>query len=243
MKKCLCFFLAGVMLLLLGACRKKPAENTDNTQSTKATQQRPAGEEMPIAHTYALSPTVEAGVKTLTVTDAKTGKTLQILELRDCEWFTEPIYMDITFDGHKDILIPYQRPASGAFFRGYVWNPDAGQYQHVPKLEELPNIALDAERQLLLSHRTQSQITSYGMYAYDTGKQDLAEVRSLVWQPGGSGFLVTEYDMEKQVNQFSVSGKNAMNPNKPHAAMAPYFQSGSQWDLDGEKWKDTLYKE
>lgn len=238
MKKYLCLLLASVMLFLLCACgAEKPSETLSPTGTDGA-------QKTPVTPTVTLSPENAVGDRTLTVTDANTGETVQTIQLTGCEWFTkEPIYMDITFDGHKDILVPYQRPASGAFFRGYVWNPEAGQYLHVPKLEELPNIALDAEKQLLLSHRTQSQITSYGMYAYDTGKQDFAEVRSLVWQPGGSGFLVTEYDMEKQVNQFSVSGKNAMNPNKPHAAMAPYFQSGSQWDLDGEKWKDTLYKE
>ena len=200
------------------------------------------GEIRPLTgYTYTLSPAKDdPNVKFLTVKRGE--KEIQTIRLEGNEWFIpEPIYTDITFDGHPDILIPSQRPAGGAFFTGYIWDGNAGQYVNAPTLENIPNIAVDAENQLLLGGRTASQITSYSMYRYNGDTRDFACVRSLYWEPGDSGVTVVEYNDGKECNRFSATTADGMFPDKTDANMAPYYEADSLWDLDGGRWRNTVY--
>lgn len=225
MKKWLYFLLAGVLLLMC-ACRLQ---------------------DKPTSHTYTLAPARDdPNVKILTVTDTATKKELQTIRLEGNEWFIpEPIYTDITFDGNRDILVPFQRVASGVFFAGYVWNEKTAQYVHAPRLENISNIALDTENERLLSHRTQSMLTSYSMYCYDADKLDFVPVRGLLWEPGEDGISVMEFTYtdgnEEQINRFSVPAADAITPDKGDEKMIPYYESGSRWDLDSAKWNNTVY--
>ena len=227
MKKWLCLLLAGVLLLMC-ACGLQ---------------------DKPTSHTYTLAPARDdPNVKILTVTETATKKELQTIRLEGNEWFVaEPIYTDITFDGNRDILVPFQRAASGVFFAGYVWNEKTGQYVYAPYLENIPNIAVDAEKEQLLSHRTQSQITSYCIYRYNEEKRDFESVRSLYWERQENDAYMrvveTQYTEgeEEPVKQFSVAASNPIDADKTDANMAPYYVAGSRWDLDSAKWNNTVY--
>ena len=245
MKKYVCILLAGVLLLSLTAC-KKAEKQTDETKQTEATQTTTPPAET--CHTYTLTPAADdPGAKNLTVTDAVTQKEIQTIRLSGNEWFIpEPIYTDITFDGHKDILVPAQRPASGAFFAGYIWNEAQGQYLYAPSLESIPNIAPDTENKLLLSCRTASLITSYSMYSYRVDKLDFVCIRSLYWEPGDRAVSVVESQFadgkETQIKRFSVPAADGLQlPAKGHTDMVPYYEAGSLWDLDSEKWRNWVY--
>ena len=216
----------------------KYASQTEATQSTTAREKPIPG----TGHTYTLLPASEdANAKYLTV--KITGEETQSILLKDKEWFIpEPILIDITFDGHTDILIPAQRTSGGAFFTGYIWDANAGQYANAPTLENIPNIAVDAENQVLLGSRTASQITGYSMYRYNGDTRDFACVRSLYWEPGDGGVTVVERDdKETEINRFSATTADGLFPDKTDAKMIPYYEAGSLWDLDSGRWRNTVY--
>lgn len=249
MKKWLCYLLAGVLILSLTAC-KKAEKQTDETKQMEATQTTtpPADSEtQPSGHAYALVPAADDPlVKILTVTDKVSQKEIQTIRLSGNEWFiTEPIYTDITFDGKQDILVPAQRLAGGACFAGYIWVEAIGQYVHAPKLAEIPNIALDRENKLLLGGRSASQITYYGMYRYNGDAQDFEIVRSLYWEPDEGGVIVVESQFtdgeETELKRFTAPPTDRLTPQKNNPDVAPYYEGGSLWDLDSDKWRNRIY--
>lgn len=258
MKKYLWLLLAGVLLLCLTTCKKgqdifyglieKYRPQTEATQSTTVLEN--TGEEKNIpgtGHTYTLIPAQDAPhAKLLTIKDGQ--KEIQTIRLEGNEWFiAEPIYTDVTFDGRQDILVPSRTAASGAFFAGYIWDEKTGQYVYAPAIENIPNIALDTQQELLLSHRTGSQSTSYGMDCYNSEKRDFEPVRSLYWEPAENDGYVRVVESrytdgkEAEVKRFSATAADGMNADKTDANMAPYYEAGSVWDLDSGKWQATLY--
>ena len=188
------------------------------------------------SHSYALTDATDApGTKLLTITDNSTNKTIQTLRLEGCEWFvSEPIYTDITFDGHADILVPHQRTAGGAYFAGFVW--DGMAYVYTPGLENIPNIALDTENKLVLSCRTQSQITSYGMYRFNTEKWVFEIVRSLHWELVDNNVTLVESvftdGKETEVNRFTTTPTDDKFTN---------YASDNLWGIESGKWRNWVY--
>ena len=84
------------------------------------------------------------------------------------------------------------------------------------------------------------------MYTYRLETKEFISRRSLYWEPqeNQQSLLVTETaytadGAEEQVRQFSVSA-TATGVDKTDTQMAPYFNSDSVWDLDSEKWNNTV---
>ncbi len=251
MKKLLCYLLTGVLLLSLTACKKenKPATTQPQTNPTQPATPPASTQQQSGDHTYTLVPAADdPTAKILTVTDTATQAEIQAIRLTGNEWFiSEPIYTDITFDGHRDILVPAQRLAGGACFAGYIWVEAIGQYVHAPKLAEIPNIALDGENKLLLGGRTASQITYYGMYRYNGDTQDFEIVRSLYWEPDEGGVIVVEESQftdgeETELKRFTAPPTDRLTPQKDNPDVAPYYAVGSLWDLGSDKWRNSVYK-
>lgn len=242
MKKWLLFLLAGMVLLGMAGCGETPTETRDTEPEFTLTQD---------GYTYAMYPE-DSGVieaKELDITDAATGVLLQTLRFAGNEWFTaQPMYrIDVNFDGHADVVVPFVRPAGGAYFQAYLWDAAAGQYRRSPTFENLANIALDAETGMLLFSRTSDKITTYGMCRYDAEKKDYVLVRSLVWEPSEDQLTmtVTEQDYtaeeEKQTRTFSAAlAEDGISLDATDEVMAPYFADDSVWDLDGQKWDIPL---
>ncbi len=201
-------------------------------------------------HTYSLVEDEKAGqtVKKLVVTEKASGREIQTIYFDENEWsIEEPLYIDITFDGNADIVVPHQQASSGIFYLGYIWDGEAGQYVHAPTLEELPNIALDTENGMILCHRTADKITGYSMYKYNTGTKDFAVARNLGWEPEGNSLSIrvtesayTETGEREVVQQFSAKTADGLFPDRTDSQMSPYYSEGSVWDLDGEKWNATI---
>ena len=227
MKKKLCLLITSALLLTMTACAPKK-ETTD--------------------HTLKVTGINGSSQKTITVKDRVTGEKVQMIQIKGNEWFMqEPLYVDITFDGNKDIVVPYTRTAAGAYFLGYVWDSTEGRYLQADTLKEIANPALDTEEQVILSRSTASRITTYSVYGFDSKKQDFSLERSLNWGPDESGksMQVTERTYtaagkEKETASFLVPASGATDVDKEDTRMAAYYKAGSQWDLDSSKWNETL---
>ncbi len=201
-------------------------------------------------HTYKLVDVEGASqtTKELIITEKASGEEIQIIRFNENEWFIqEPIYIDISFDGYADIVVPHQRAASGYFYQGYVWDREVGQYVHAPNIQELPNLVLDMENGMVLSHRTASMLTNYGMYKYNAAAEDFAIVRGLSWEPERDGDSVwvrestyTDAGERETVQQFSAKSTDGLIPDREDPQMSPYYKDDSVWDLGDEKWNTTI---
>ena len=228
MKKKLCLLITGALLLSMTACALKKETPTD--------------------HAYKVTGIDGSSQKTIAVTDRATGEKIQNIQIKGAEWFVDtPLYTDITFDGNKDIVVPYMRSASSAYFIGYVWDSEAGKYLQAETFQSIANPALDAEKQVILSRSTASRITTYSAYSFDSKKQDFALKRSLNWEPDDSGksMQVTERTYtnkgeEKKIADFLVAASGMVDVDKEDTQMASYYKAGSKWDLDSSKWNETL---
>ena len=232
MKKKLCLLTAVALLLSMTACAPKEQAKTD--------------------HIYKVTGTEGSSHKTITVKDRATGEKVQTLQIKGNDWFLgEPLYVDISFDGNQDIVVPYTHTAAGAYFIGYVWDSKEGQYLQAENFQSIANPALDAEEQVVLSRSTASRITTYSVYGFDSKKQDFSLERSLNWGPDESGksMQVTERTYtaagkEKETASFLVPASGATDVDKEDTRMAAYYKAGSKWDLDSNKWNESLlYKQ
>lgn len=199
--------------------------------------------------------------KSFVVINKDTGEIVQETEIERYENFADkPIYaMDVTFDGYLDLLIPYERPASAVYFSAYIYDAShsdtkENDFVYAPSFEEIPNFALDLENEEILSKRTQSQRTSYDMYWYSFTDSDFRLLNSLYYEPAHLKdasyleneiyFVETSYDFDEKetiVNEFvAASGDDFMNPDKSDPKIAPYYEVGSVWDLDSDKWNSVV---
>lgn len=198
--------------------------------------------------------------KNLIVTNNDTGEIIQENEISKFENFADkPIYaVDVTFDGNLDLLIPCERPASAIYFSAYIYDAshsDAKEnnFVYAPSFQEIPNFALDKQNEMILSRRTQSMITSYCMSWYSFGDHDFLLASSLYYEPANlrdSSYSEDEiYFVEKSyasdeketiVNEFVAASDGVIDPDKTDPKVAPYYENGSFWDLDSDKW-DSIF--
>ena len=187
--------------------------------------------------------------QSVTIWDPVVKKYIQTISLSGNELFAESVIyaVDVTFDGNLDLLIPYQRPASGAYFQAYVWQESEGQFVRAPQFENLPNFITDTKNNRILSTRTASQITSYSINYYDAEAKDFRPSHSIYWEPDASNNKVhfVEQRYEKgttvTVKDCLVEKVGDTDINKADPQIAEYFAAGSFWDLDSQKWKNQFY--
>lgn len=191
--------------------------------------------------TVAYTDTSKQIAEELIITEKESGKELQRIKLPDNWRFTEEaaFALDVTFDGYVDLLLPNQRPSGAVWYHAFVWDAEAGELVYTPGFSELSNVALDAERKQILSHRTSSMITAYSISAFDADKKDFILQHSLYWDWSNDAATVFKEYNEKDeiVNQFIFSG-TTLSPVSPNAK--PYFEEGSVWELASSKWETLL---
>ena len=186
---------------------------------------------------------------TLVISEKESRAQIQKIDLPENDCFTkEPLYvLDITFDGNLDILVPREQPASAVYFQAYIWNEKENQFIYAPTFENLPNIALDRENKLVLSSRTASKITSYGMSYYDTTEKDFIGKYSLYMEPTEDEQLLHFVEEEfkngerKTIAEDTIAVDNPYIPDETNPAISHYYEKGSLWDLNSEKWEAYIY--
>ncbi len=186
----------------------------------------------------------------ITITDEKSEKTLQQIELTENEKFTQSAAyaVDVTFDEQPDLLIPYQQTASAVYFKAYVWSEENHRFIYAPFFENLPNFIIDKENTAILSSRTASQITSYSMSCYDNEAEDFRMTHSLYCEQNDDQewhFVEQDYNENNvavTIKDVLVACCDGLDIDKSDPQIAPYFAPGSLWDLSSEKWKTPYYK-
>lgn len=202
-------------------------------------------------HTYTVyknEDSLQSG-KTLTILSKASGELVQTISLTENEWFTKkPIYLiDVSFDGYLDIIVPYSLSASAAYFQAYIWDDSQNKYEYAPDYQNIPNVAIDADNNLLLSHRTADKITSYSMYGYSADKNDVIATRSIYWEPqvDSNLMLVKEFSYNidgtsELLREFNVPCTDSITIDKTDGQISSYFSSDSIWNFDGEKWNNLV---
>ena len=189
--------------------------------------------------------------ETLIIYEKESGVQLQKIDLPENERFTNtPVYaLDVTFDGNLDLLVPSQRPASAVYFQVYVWNEKESQFIYAPTFENLPNFARDTKNKLILSSRSASKITSYGMSYYDTTKNDFITKNSLYMEPTEDEQLLHFVEEEfkngerKTIAEDTIAVDNPYIPDETNPAISHYYEKDSFWDLDSDKWNSYFLVE
>ena len=189
--------------------------------------------------------------ETLIIYEKESGVQLQKIDLPENERFTNtPVYaLDVTFDGNLDLLVPSQRPASAVYFQAYVWNEKESQFIYAPTFENLPNFARDTKNKLILSSRSASKITSYGMSYYDTTKNDFITKNSLYMEPTEDEQLLHFVEEEfkngerKTIAEDTIAFDNPYIPDETNPAISHYYEKDSFWDLDSDKWNSYFLVE
>lgn len=260
MKQTLCLIFALFLLLsIFTGCKKTPTDLSVPETTLAATKPTTySASELTTPHNTTLvsqnhsfhfTDPDSSGNRTLFVNDSSTTQLIQTIPFFSHEWFSEyPLYwMDISFDGNNDIIVPYYRTAAKLYYKAYVWNKERGQYLYAPGFENIPNFALQEERKALLSYTVANNITVYSMYRFSEEKQDFVCWQTLYWEPAerAGSLCVTQLQytdgVEKQVSRFLAAasdGFSEMDRTDPN--ILPYFQENSIWDLDNTWWQHPL---
>lgn len=68
----------------------------------------------------------------------------------------EPVYSDINFDGHDDIMFVCAYDDDGDIhYSAFIYNPDENTYSYCPGMDDLCNIKVIAESQAVTSEQTE----------------------------------------------------------------------------------------
>jgi len=191
----------------------------------------------------------------IVITDAGSGAVIQTIAPptpNESATKAAAYFVDVTFDGNLDILIPYERPASYIRFDAFVWDASSRQFIETPSFQDILNPAIDPVGKRILSTVSNSSVpvsyTLYSMYSFqdsgfaltnrfemdtvsDTENPDTNAIDSIhcLETKGPSG-------NEAVVNSFIVPGVGS-SVDQIDPGLAPYFADGSFWDLNNAKWQ------
>ncbi len=194
--------------------------------------------------------------KSLVITDLDTNKEIQKISLNRSEEVTttdKNIYaLDVNFDGYCDLLIPDMHPARAIFFSAFIYDSAQQKFVEAPSFKDLPNIALDTENRQILYSSGGDSMFNYGMACYKQDKKDFVTTNSIFIEPNHTDGTTefTEYHFEECryedgkeiiVNEFNIPLHEFYLYPVAYPDILPYYQEGSFWDLDSDKW-DGLFK-
>lgn len=265
MKKALIGSICLVLLLSMAACGNDQNEQLESKHTEdlhshipttsaveKGVTQKSISLEISYPARRILSANYNELSKTILVHD-KDGKELQTISVASNEMFAKSFayIQDVNFDGNSDLLIPYENPASAIYFQAYLWDVDEEKFIESASFSNLPNYAIDTDNQRILSRRTASCITSYGIHVYDKEKKEFVKTHALYWEPKDENqnklhleeSIYDEKGIETKVYCVDVPSKNLFDLEDSNPAVKQYFEKGSLWDLNSSKWISSFKKE
>ena len=149
-------------------------------------------------------------------------------------------FMDVTFDGYTDMLIPTSYSARYRAFMVYRWDNGQEQFVRVPTLLLEP--AVDEKAKVIRTYTAGSQIASYSVHVYDAEVGDYVCQSSLYFEPldhlSEDSLMRLVVEEEGKEREFTVAGE-AYRLDVNDKVVAPYYADGSYWDLDSDKWNMT----
>ncbi len=186
----------------------------------------------------------ELTAKNLKIYDDTTKNILQSIPLNRSEEVTTTdrnIYaVDINFDGNLDILIPDMYPARAIFYNAYIYNAKQQKFIEAPSFKDLPNPALDIKNQRVLYSSGGDSMFLYGMVYYDKNENDFRTANTILIEPDNDKYHFVEYSYkngkESVKNEFHIPLHEFYLYPKSNHDIVPYYEVGSFWDLDSDKW-------
>ncbi len=189
--------------------------------------------------------TTDDDKSTLCIYNEKSEKLLQKIKITLEDQVTEqPYYLeDVNFDGECELLVPLSYDAAGVFFNAYEWNGKEKKFEKLPSFKNIINPVIDSEGRQILSARRIGEVRSYDKYEFKDGK--FIMVASLAFKLQDNRFEFTENGTHLEAPKaFSVAAMEEFSIEKPDSSdpqLAPYYEDGSFWDLDSEKWDDKFF--
>ena len=209
---------------------------------------------------YQCVATIDAGVNwcgtttQITITEMDNNKLIQTIvpPAGNEEATTSAAYfVDVTFDGNLDILIPQEHSAHYITFNAYIWDNAAQQFIEDPSFQDIWNPAIDSANKQILARDTNSEITSYVITKYEDGQ--FVATDSLGWQPADLDIdqvpnaenLIHLREIRSGITVVDTyvasSGQGSIGFDKNDPQVQSYLAPGSYWDLNNNsKWQCTF---
>ncbi|MDD4125276.1 MAG: hypothetical protein PHW77_06110 [Eubacteriales bacterium] len=188
----------------------------------------------------------------LTITNTQTSDLIQTLAVSDINnsVITESAayFMDVTFDGNIDILVPCN-VTRNLCIAAYLWDSESMQFVYYQKFEEMGNIAIDPDNKKILTHNDiwldAGRIADfYSVFSFDGNDFILEKQVGFVPSEDLTTTVFSEtegeYGSQTTITEFELSYDYNTNLDKSDERLAPYYVSGSFWDLDGSKWESII---
>jgi hypothetical protein len=169
-------------------------------------------------------------------------------------------FIDVTFDGNLDLLVPRERSARYISFSAFLWDNKIKQFIETPSFETVYNPSIDSVRKRILSTASGDKSTIYNMFEYKNN--DFILMNSFGWIPADLAvdkipntedlIHCTESRWHDgcfvSVNCFYVPNFYGIAPKlEPYddvdPQLKPYIEPGSFWDLSSSKWRSTFADE
>lgn len=193
------------------------------------------------------------------ITDANSGSISQtIIPPVDNEVFTQSAvyFIDLTFDGYLDLLIPYEYSARYVIFDAYIWAVEDKQFIEAPSFLDIWNPSIDStNKQILSSGNFTANDMFFTIFSYQSNhflrqnqfRWDISSDDSDMVNDMDSLMhcIESKFSAENQdiVNEFYVEAGDFWRDDKNDAQLKPYFEAGSFWDLNGQKWDCSFINE
>lgn len=183
----------------------------------------------------------------LSIYDTESGELLQVLTTPgdSCQVTMQAAYfLDVTFDGCLDILVPADMPAWGTNFYAFIWDSGSGSFVLHPHFDRYHNIVVDAENRQIRHHGNQSQFRSYVISTYQDGQFVTTNMlnshpayfdKEYADYPHSIRRVIEERD-GVVVNDFTYHEDD-------DPLIAPYLESGSLWDYKDPRWQSPFHYE
>jgi len=192
----------------------------------------------------------------IVITDSASGAVLQTIVPPDGNYvFTKAAvyFLDVTFDGNLDSVIPIQNPAHYTSFDAYIWDGNAKQFVEAPSFMDVMCPVVDAEKkQFLSSMLTGLGGVSYGKFVFQNGAfvQTNCFTYTLASQEGDAvanadttyHYVETSGTAQTVVKDFYVQLNDDGTMDENNAQLKPYFAAGSFWDLNSPQWQEMFYE-
>ena len=163
-------------------------------------------------------------------------------------------FIDVTFDGNIELLVPLERSARYMCFNAFIWDDVSKQFVNHPSFETVYNPSIDFDNKRILSTTSGDQRTNYIIRVFENN--EFVVTNSIGWGeawvepdaiPNADEFIhFSEYrpvsGIETIVNDFYVhTDFFSWNSDNLDPRLVPYFEPDSFWDLENPRWRSPLW--
>lgn len=188
------------------------------------------------------------------ITEKDSGKVIQTINPKvNYSYMNSALYfMDVTFDGAVDLLVPFTSNSKRLFIYAYRWDEAKKQFIYQESFEELGNVKIDSTNKKIMTHNSiwlRSGVFAefYSILSFNGQKYVVEKQFSITPSEDKTKavFKETSGDIgsETVIAEFELPLDQNGGFDKTDKKIKPYYISGSAWDLDSDKWQSPFKKE